>query len=322
MTGFGMNTQNYGAAWQGIPYQMPMNTGFNYNCNWSSNATPLFNYNNGYNFMSVFYDASSSLSASSSSKKKKGLTFVEKQKLYAEKAEEIKQYQEAIKANNAKIAEVKAMKDADGNVPMPKEDGTIETLEDRKKQPWYKRAWNAVKNMGNGVFKMGTDFLGFENGKFNLKKCLKNVGIAALAVGACCLPVVGGAIATTMLVAGVTVGAVKTGIGIHKAVNAKTVVERDRAFEDIGAGAFTAISSAVGLKAKGASFRLSQTSSTAPAASTTPSVVVKLVATQADCSSSHIDLTSTIYCVEGVNPVRILLVELITSTSPPFTFNS
>ena len=202
-----------------------------------------------------------------SSKKEKTLSFEERRKKIRENADKIKAYNEAIADNKAQIAEIKAMKDADGNVAMPKEGEKIETLADRKKMPWYQRTWKAVKAMGKGVFKMGVDFLGFENGKFNLKKCLKNVGIAAVAIGACFIPVAGPIISTALIATGVVAGTVKTGIGISKAVKAETAVERDRAFEDIGAGAFTAVSSAIGLKTKGASFRLSQ-SSTATSATT------------------------------------------------------
>ena len=252
MTGIGVNPQFNNFNWQNIPYQMPASQNYNTNFNLFNNSNfniPAFNYNNGNNYMSLF-----STPASSSSKKEKTLSFEERRKKIEENADKIKAFNEAIADNKAQMAEIKAMKDENGNVAAPKEGEKIETLADRKKMPWYKRTWKAVKAMVTGVFKMGTDFIGFENGKFNLKKCLKNVGFAAIAVGLCALPVVGPILSTTMLCAGLGMGVYKVGNGIVKAAKAKTAVERDRAFEDIGAGAAVTFLSGRALTVKGAAF--------------------------------------------------------------------
>lgn len=270
MSGFGINTSysnNYG--WQGVPYQLPSIDYTQINPNYS--LFDYSNFNNGlnYNFGNTSISTGSSSKTTELSDEDKAKAYKKNREIHKQNAAARKEIKAVIQENKAQLAEIEAMKDADGNIPMPQEGEKIETLADRKKMPWYKRTWKAVKAMGKGVLKMGMDFLGMENGKFNLKKCIKNVSIAALAIGACFIPYVGPVISYGLLATGVIAGGVKTGIGIHKAVNAKTAVERDRAFEDVGAGAFTAISSAVGLKAKGTSFRLSNTSSASTAKTAT-----------------------------------------------------
>ncbi len=133
-----------------------------------------------------------------------------------------------------------------------KEDGSIvinqSIKEYRKNTPWYKRAGRAVCNGVQGIWKLATNFVGYEDGKWNWKKCLKNVGIAAGAIALCAIPGVGPLISTTLLTIGVGAGAYGVGKGICKAVNAETTADLDHAYQDIGSGAFIGVTSALGIK--------------------------------------------------------------------------
>ncbi|MCQ2743991.1 MAG: hypothetical protein MJ230_04250 [bacterium] len=138
------------------------------------------------------------------------------------------------------------------NNSIKKEGGSIEInqsiKEYRKNTPWYKRAGRAVCNGVQGVWKLATNFVGYEDGKWNWKKCLKNVGIAAGAIALCAIPGVGPIISTTLLASGVVAGAIGVGKGICKAVNAETTADLDHAYQDIGSGAFIGVTSAFGIK--------------------------------------------------------------------------
>lgn len=101
---------------------------------------------------------------------------------------------------------------------------------------------NAVKGIGksivNGVKGCFTD----SEGKFSLGKTLLTIGVGALCVA---FPAVG-------LVAcgiGAVAGTVQVAKGIGKAATAKTDAEAKEAWQNIGAGTFTVVTSALGAKA-------------------------------------------------------------------------
>jgi len=184
-------------------------------------------------------------------KKKKSQEISATNTIYQKKAEEL----EEKKKEYEKIEKGK------------KEDGSavIEySMSEYKKLPGWKRALRAVTNMGQGVLNLCTKFIGMEDGKMNWGKCLKNVGISLLALGACAIPVVGPFIGYGLLATGVVSGAVSLGRGISNLKKAETVQERDNAWQEIGTGAFIGVSSAAGLKGLGKGFRTSYANGNPP----------------------------------------------------------
>ncbi|MBR2430909.1 hypothetical protein IKB17_05560 [bacterium] len=184
-------------------------------------------------------------------KKKKSQEISATNTIYQKKAEEL----EEKKKEYEKIEKGK------------KEDGSavIEySMSEYKKLPGWKRALRAVTNMGQGVLNLCTKFIGMEDGKMNWGKCLKNVGISLLALGACAIPVVGPFIGYGLLATGVVSGAVSLGRGISNLKKAETVQERDNAWQEIGTGAFIGVTSAAGLKGLGKGFRTSYANGISP----------------------------------------------------------
>ena len=145
-----------------------------------------------------------------------------------------------------------------------KKDGSAIVAESRKDMTWGQRALRTVTNMGKGIWNTLKGVAGFEaDGKWNWKKCLKNVAITAAAIGACFIPVVGPAIGVALAATGVaagTVGIVKSSVEMSKA---KTDAEKDKAQQNLGANIFVTVSSALGLKGAGKAFRTSSTASNA-----------------------------------------------------------
>lgn len=101
---------------------------------------------------------------------------------------------------------------------------------------------NAIKGVGktivNGVKGMFTN----SEGKFSLGKTLLSVGTAAVCIA---FPAVGVAACAI----GGAMGAVQVGKGIYNAATADTDAEAKEAWQNIGGGAFTVATSAVGAKA-------------------------------------------------------------------------
>ena len=162
-------------------------------------------------------------------------------------------------ANNEAKKELKANTELlkSGEV---QEDGSLKIkkpMEEYKKLPWWKKGLRAISNMAQGVWKIATNFVGYENGKWSFKKLLGNVAKAALVIGACCIPVVGPVISAGLLATGVVTGGIAVVRGAKKASEAKTLDELDNAWQDIGSGAFIGVTSAFGLRGLGKGFRLS-----------------------------------------------------------------
>lgn len=182
---------------------------------------------------------------SSTNNESKKLTYEEKLAQYKEKAELRKaqrEYELELKTANENMQQIEAAKQEDGSAVIKTE------MKDYKKLSWWKKTLRACGNMAQGVWKIATNFVGYENGKWNWKKCLKNVSIAAAVIGLTCIPYVGPVISAGLLASGVIAGTVGTGVGIYKACKAESVEELDKGFQDIGSGAFIGITSAFGLK--------------------------------------------------------------------------
>ncbi len=235
-----------------------------------------------------FNTTSSSGSASSSSDsyeswKEKELKRQEEEAKKAvfleERSEEVKKTKDLIEAHEKVINDIKKGKKADGsyvvnietlNGPQLKKDGTVdkEALKPKKKG-FFAKAGEWVCSAGAALKNMGKSLIGYdENGKWSWKKCLRNVAITAAAVGATFIPVVGPAISYGLLACGVVSGTVGVAKGISKLNNARTEEEKERARQDVCAGAFVGVSSAIGLRGLGKSV-----STAAKAAGTNPTTM-------------------------------------------------
>ena len=152
-----------------------------------------------------------------------------------------------------------------------KTDGSSSIRTPRKKSGFWSKAGRWLSNGWEAVKNIGKSFVGIENdGSWNWKKCLKNVAITAAAVGACFIPVVGPAIGYGLLAAGVATGAVGVAKGIHHLNKASDNDDAaiDNAQQEILAGAFTAITSAAGLKGIGKGVSAANVSTAATRSST------------------------------------------------------
>ena len=151
-------------------------------------------------------------------------------------------------------------------------DGTIktdETWEDYNKLPWWKKGLRAGVQLLQGTAKLAMTFVGYETDpktgeySWNWKKGLKNGAIAATCIALTAIPVVGPIISTGLLATGVVCGAIGTGKGINKAMNAKNPEELDNAFQDMGAGLTIGVTSALGLRGLGKSAQVASSTSSA-----------------------------------------------------------
>ena len=189
-------------------------------------TTPLaFDYGNIWN----------NFSTSSGNTSNKEMTFEEhlkrreeEQKAAAQKANE---QQAIIDLNNLKQDKIKeldiskkleATKQTKAQVEKAKKtDGSSSVRTPYKKLGFWGKVGRWCSNAGSAVVNIGKNLVGIEkDGKWNWKKCLKNVGITALAVGACCIPYVGPFIGYTLAATGVamgTYGAVKGIYNLNKA---------------------------------------------------------------------------------------------------------
>lgn len=96
-----------------------------------------------------------------------------------------------------------------------------------------------VANLAEGVWDMGVNAV---------KTAIKNPIQTALAIGACCIPVVGPFIGGAMAIGGIVNGVKQVGTAIQVANSATTDAEAKAAWENIGSGAGATALSAVALK--------------------------------------------------------------------------
>ena len=240
-------------------WNMPMWQAQNFN-----NFTTPFAFNYG--------DIWNNFSISSGNTSNKEMTFEEhlkrreeEQKAAAQKANE---QQAIIDLNNLKQDKIKeldinkkleATKQTKAQVEKAKKsDGSSSVRTPYKKLGFWGKVGRWCSNAGSAVVNIGKNLVGIEkDGKWNWKKCLKNVGITALAVGACCIPYVGPFIGYTLAATGVAMGSYGTVKGIYNLNKASDSDDEaiDNAQQEIITGLFTGITSAFGLRAigKGAS---------------------------------------------------------------------
>lgn len=236
-------------------WNMPMWQAQNFN----NFTTPFaFDYGNIWN----------NFSTSSGNTSNKEMTFEEhlkrreeEQKAAAQKANE---QQAIIDLNNLKQDKIKeldiskkleATKQTKAQVEKAKKsDGSSSVRTPYKKLGFWGKVGRWCSNAGSAVVNIGKNLVGIEkDGKWNWKKCLKNVGITALAVGACCIPYVGPFIGYTLAATGVAMGTYGTVKGIYNLNKASDSDDEaiDNAQQEIITGLFTGITSAFGLRAIG-----------------------------------------------------------------------
>ena len=198
-------------------WNMPMWQAQNFN----NFTTPFaFNYGDIWNNFSISSDNTSN----------KEMTFEEhlkrreeEQKAAAQKANE---QQAIVDLNNLKQDKIKeldiskkleATKQTKAQVEKAKKsDGSSSVRTPYKKLGFWGKVGRWCSNAGSAVVNIGKNLVGIEkDGKWNWKKCLKNVGITALAVGACCIPYVGPFIGYTLAATGVAMGTYGTVKGIY-----------------------------------------------------------------------------------------------------------
>ena len=244
--------------------------------------TPTWNTN--FNTWGLNSFSSPWSSSSSSSKTEKEETYKEYQeRLKKERelaAEEIKikyakqelkrEYVEELANVDKNMARIKAGKKADGS-------STVTASS--KDLGFWGKAGRWLSNAGTALKNMGKSLIGYkEDGSWSLGKCLKNIAITAGAVALTCIPVVGPIIGAGMLAAGVIGGGIGVAKGISKLNDAKNDAEKDKAQQEICANAFVGITSALGVKGLGKSFRTAaSTSSNASTAAARTSVVGKVI---------------------------------------------
>ena len=132
-----------------------------------------------------------------------------------------------------------------------------------------KGAMRWLSNAGTALCNMGKSIAGFDkDGNWDAKKCITNVGITALAIGATFIPYIGPVIGYGLLATGVAGGAIGVANGVSKLEKAEKSGDQrkiDEAQQDICGNAFIGVTSALGLRGLGKAFRTS--SLTAEAAS-------------------------------------------------------
>ncbi len=210
----------------------------------------------------------SNFSTSSDNTSNKEMTFEEhlkrreeEQNAAAQKANEQQSIIDLNKLKQDKIKELdiskklEATKQTKAQVEKAKKsDGSSSVRTPYKKLGFWGKVGRWCSNAGSAVVNIGKNLVGIEkDGKWNWKKCLKNVAITAAAIGACFIPVVGPAIGYGLAATGVAMGAYGTVKGISNLKNASDNDDEaiDNAQQEIFTGAFTAVTSAIGLRGIG-----------------------------------------------------------------------
>lgn len=135
--------------------------------------------------------------------------------------------------------------------------GTDITMEEYEALPGWKKAIRQAGNALTGVEKVLENFAGYDSKEQKWKpgKFLKNMAIAVGCAALCAIPVAGPIIGAGLLATGVVTGVVGVAKGAKRAAQATTVSEKDKAWQDMGSGAFIGVTSAMGLKGAGKAFR-------------------------------------------------------------------
>lgn len=242
------------------PWLKPTMPNFNFCAQWSN--TPMFNFTG-----STWNDTNDFSSTGTSAK-----------------AETFEQYKARLEKERAKIAELTTEKkdcikgkdeisEQIKNIEDGKQKDGSSKLEDKrslKELSFWQKAGKVGMGILTGTLNVAKSLVGFDkDGKWNWKKCLKNVaigvGVAALCVfaaplgaglaatlgGGMVASAVGTAVAATPTIlacAGLASGTCAAGKGIYKACKAETAQELENASQEIGSGAAIALASKAGLK--------------------------------------------------------------------------
>lgn len=239
-----------------MPWLKPTMPNFDFSAQGAN--MPIFNFS-----APNWNNTSSSVSSTSSSKPETYEQYKARlEKERAAIAELTKVKEEETKTVNEINAQVKNINDG------KQKDGSskIEDKTKLKDVSFWKKAGKVGTGILTGTLNVVKSLVGYDkDGKWNWKKCLKNVaiavGVAALCVVAAPLgaglaatlgcSAVGTAVAATPTIlgyAGLAAGTFGAGKGIYKACKAETMQELDNAAQEIGSGATIAIASRVGLK--------------------------------------------------------------------------
>ena len=219
--------------------------------NWGMWNTPTFNNLNTFDFSNNNIWPTPSSSGSST-------TSTEKETKEAEKSSnnaELNTIKEDIRKELKLDTQKKAIEETKAQVEKSKKsDGSSSTRTPHKKQGFWGKMGRWLSNAGTAIANIGKQFIGIDkDGKWNWKKCLKNVAITAAAVGACFIPVVGPAIGFGLAATGVAMGVIGVAKGISNLKKAKANDDEaiDNAQQEIMTGAFVGLTSAFGLRGIG-----------------------------------------------------------------------
>ncbi len=233
--------------------------------NWGMWNMPAFgSFNNTFDFSNNNIWSTSSSSSSSSTTSTENETYEQYKKRMEKEAEEAKvnaANEELNVIKEDKIKELKldtqkkAIEETKAQVEKSKKsDGSSSTRTPHKKQGFWGKVGRWISNAGTAIANVGKQFIGIDkDGKWNWKKCLKNVAITAAAVGACFIPVVGPAIGYGLAATGVAMGGIGVAKGISNLKKAKANDDEaiDNAQQEIMTGAFVGLTSAFGLRGIG-----------------------------------------------------------------------
>ena len=232
--------------------------------NWGMWNTPPFgSFNNTFDFSNnnIWPTSSSSDSSTTSTENETYEQYkkrMEKETKEAEKSSnnaELNTVKEDIRKELKLDTQKKAIEETKAQVEKSKKsDGSSSTRTPHKKQGFWGKMGRWLSNAGTAIVNIGKQFIGIDkDGKWNWKKCLKNVAITAAAVGACFIPVVGPAIGYGLAATGVAMGGIGVAKGISNLNKAKANDDEaiDNAQQEIMTGAFVGLTSVFGLRGIG-----------------------------------------------------------------------
>ena len=227
--------------------------------NWGMWNTPTFNNLNTFDFSNnnIWPTPSSSGSSTTSTEDEKSSNNAELNTIKEDIRKELKldTQKKAIEETKAQVEKSK------------KSDGSSSTRTPHKKQGFWGKVGRWISNAGTAIANVGKQFIGIDkNGKWNWKKCLRNVVATVAVAGACFIPVVGPAIGYGLAATGVAMGGIGVAKGISNLNKAKANDDEaiDNAQQEIMTGAFVGLTSAFGLRGigKGASTANASTAAT------------------------------------------------------------
>lgn len=223
--------------------------------NWGMWCPPTFNNLNTFNFSNNIWPTPSSSGSSTTSTENETYEQEAKEAETSSNNAELNTIKEDIRKELKLDTQKKAIEETKAQVEKSKKsDGSSSTRTPHKKQGFWGKMGRWLSNAGTAIANIGKQFIGIDkDGKWNWKKCLKNVAITAAAVGACFIPVVGPAIGYGLAATGVAMGGIGVAKGISNLKKAKANDDEaiDNAQQEIMTGAFVGLTSAFGLRGIG-----------------------------------------------------------------------